>query len=267
MKNIIIILFLGFLFLTGCSNNKGYKFVKEIKLEGMNPISAAVGKTGIWVSDSKNNRVIKINESGKILEEFNDFKRPMHISLFKGKVYIPEFLNDSIKVIGNGKVLNFNLGIKPNAPAGIDVAGSFIAVADFYNHRIIVKNGDSTYTIGKKGHKNGELFYPTDVKIVKDKIVVADAYNNRVQVFNREGKFISAIGYKDSIKVATGIDADANEILVTDSGNNRVLIYNWKGKRIGTLTKSLNYPIDVFIDRDEILISNFYKGIISVYKK
>jgi DNA-binding beta-propeller fold protein YncE len=85
-------------------------------------------------------------------------------------------------------------------------------------------------------------------------------------VFNREGKFISVIGDKDSIKVATGIDADENEIFVTDSGNNRVLIYNWKGKRIGTLTKSLNYPIDIFIDRDKILISNFHKGSISIYK-
>lgn len=266
MKNIIIIL-LGFLFLAGCSNNnKEYKFVKEIKLEGMNPISIAADGTGIWVSDSKNNRIIKINGNGKILEEFNGFKRPMHISLFNGKVYIPEYLIDSIKVIGNGKVLPFNLGIKPNAPAGIDVSNSLIAVADFYNHRIIVRNKDSTYTIGRKGHKNGELFYPTDVKIVKDKIVVADAYNNRVQVFNREGKFISAIGEKDSIKVATGIDANENKIFVTDSGNDRVLIYNWKGKKIGTLTKSLSYPIDVFIDRDELLISNFYKGTISVYR-
>ena len=170
----------------------------------------------------------------------------MHISFFKGKVYVPEYLNDSIKVISNSKVLPFNLGIKPNAPAGIDVSGSLIAVADFYNHRIIVKDGDSTYTFGKKGHKNGELFYPTDVKIINNKIVVADAYNNRVQVFNREGKFISAIGEKDSIKVATGIDANENKIFVTDSGNDRVLIYNWKGKRIGTLTKRKTYNILTF---------------------
>ncbi len=265
MKNIIIVL-LGFLFLAGCGNNKNYKFVKEIDLSGMKPISAAVGENGIWVSDSKNNRIIKINESGKILEKFNGFKRPMHISLFEGKVYIPEYLIDSIKVISKGKILTFQLGIKPNAPAGIDVTDSFTAVADFYNHRLIVKSKDSTYTIGRKGHNNGELFYPTDVKIVKDKIVVADAYNNRVQVFDRGGKFISVIGDKDSIKVATGIDADENEIFVTDSGNNRVLIYNWKGKRIGTLTKSLSYPIDIFIGKDKILISNFHKGTISIYK-
>jgi len=145
------------------------------------------------------------------------------------------------------------------------VSGSFTAVADFYNHRIIVKNDSGTYTFGKKGHKNGELFYPTDVKIINNKIIVADAYNNRVQVFNREGKFISTIGEKDSINVATGIDADANEIFVTDSGNNRVLIYNWNGKRIATLTKSLNYPIDVFIAKDKLYISNFHVGNIAVY--
>ncbi len=265
MKNLIIIL-LGFLFLAGCSNNKEYKFVKEINLEGMKPISAAVGEDGIWVSDSKNNRIIKINESGKIREEFNGFKRPMHISMFKGKVYIPEYLNDSIKVIGNGKVLPFNLGIKPNAPAGIDVSDSFTAVADFYNHRIIVKNADSTYTIGRKGHKNGELFYPTDVKIIKDKIVVADAYNNRIQVFDREGKFISTIGDKDSIKVATGIDADKEKIIVTDSGNNRVLIYNWEGKRLNSLTENFNYPIDAIIGNDMLIIPSFHSGKVSFFE-
>ncbi len=266
MKNILIILF-GFLFLAGCSNNKGYKFVMEIKLDGMKPISTAVGENGIWVSDSKNNRIIKINESGKILEEFKDFKRPMHISLFNGKVYIPEYLNDSIKVISKGKISTFNLGMKPNAPGGIDVSDSFTAVSDFYNHRIIVKNKDSTYTFGRKGHKNGELFYPTDVKIINDKIVVADAYNNRVQVFNREGKFISVIGEKDSIKVATGIDADENKIFVTDSNNNRVLIYNWEGKRLQTLTQNISYPIDVDLNKDKLFISNFHKGTISIYEK
>lgn len=266
MKNILIILFV-FLFLTGCSSNKKYKFVKEIKLVGMNPISTAIGKTGIWVSDSKNNRIIKINENGKTLEEFNGFKRPMHISLFNGKVYIPEYLNDSIKVIDNNKILPFNLGIKPNAPGGIDVSGSLIAVADFYNHRIIVKNEDSTYTFGNKGHNKGELFYPTDVKIVNSKIIVADAYNNRAQVFNREGNFINIIGENDSIKVATGIDANEKIISITNSGNNRVIIYNWNGKRIDTLTKSLNYPVDVLINNHNILITNFHKGSISVFGK
>ena len=39
----------------------------------------------------------------------------------------------------------------------------------------------------KKGNELGELNYPTDIQILKDKIVVADAYNNRIQIFDKQG--------------------------------------------------------------------------------
>ncbi len=267
MKNIVIAV-LSLLLLISCSSrNKKYEYSKKIILKGMNPISIAVGKNGIWVSDSKNNQIVKINENGKVLSRYTGFKRPMHISIFNRKVFVPEYLNDSIKVIENGKVLPLALSIKPDAPGGIDVNGRLIVIADFYHHRIIVKNGNNTFTFGKKGHNAGELFYPTDVKIINDKIVVADAYNNRVQIFSVKGKFLKVIGEKDSIKVATGIDADKSKIVVTDSGNNRVIIYDWQGNKIQVLTQSLNYPIDAAIDNDKILISNFHVGSIVVYDK
>ncbi len=265
MKNILIVLLFS-IFLFGCSNSMKYKYSKEINLNGMNPISVAVTKTGIWVSDSKNNKIVQINATGEILKSYKGFKRPMHISAYEGKVFIPEYLSDSVKIISNGKVSGLSLDIIPNAPGGIDVSNSLIAIADFYNHRIIVKTKNKTYTFGKKGHKAGELFYPTDVKIVNDKIVVADAYNNRVQIFTVSGKFIRAIGEKDKIKVATGIDADENKIIVTDSGNNRVLIYDWNGNIIEELTENLNYPIDAQIDNNKLFICNFHVGNIAVYK-
>lgn len=111
------------------------------------------------------------------------------------------------------------------------------------------------------------MFYPTDVKIIGDKIVVADAYNNRVQVFSKKGKAISVIGEKDTLKVASGIDADENKIFVTDSNNNRVLVYDWEGNRLQTLTQNINYPIDVVLYKNKLFISNFHKGTISIYEK
>jgi DNA-binding beta-propeller fold protein YncE len=266
-EKIVIMMLFGLLLFFGCSTNKDYKFVQEVNLNGMKPISIAVAEDGIWVSDSENNRIVKINENGKIISEFDGFQRPMHISLFKEKVYVPEYLNDSIKVISNGKVLTLNLRMKPNAPAGIDVLDSFTAIADFYNHRIIVKNEDSTYSFGSKGHKAGKLFYPTDVKIIGDKIIVADAYNNRIQIFSKKGEAVSVIGGNDSLNVASGIDANENKIFVTDSNNNRVLIYDWKGNRLQTLTQNINYPIDVVLNKDKLFISNFHKGTISIYEK
>jgi DNA-binding beta-propeller fold protein YncE len=264
---IVFMMMLGLLLFAGCSTNKEYKFVQEISLNGMKPISIAVAEDGIWISDSENNRVVKIDDTGKIINEFDGFRRPMQIGLANGKLYVPEYLTDSIKVIIDDKVIPFNLGMKPDAPAGIDADTSIVAVADFYNHRIIIKDKKGTYTFGSKGHKKGELFYPTDVKIIEDKIFVADAYNNRVQVFSKKGKAISVIGDKDTLKVASGVDADENNIFVTDSNNNRVLVYDWEGNRIQTLTQNISYPIDVVLNKDKLYISNFHKGTISIYEK
>jgi len=264
---IIIMMMLGILLFAGCSTNREYRFVREINLNGIKPLSIAVAEDGIWISDSENNRVVKVDDNGKIINEFDGFRRPMQIGLANGKLYIPEYLTDSIKVIIDDKVIPFNLGIKPDAPAGIDADTSIIAVADFYNHRIIIKDKKETYTFGSKGHKKGELFYPTDVKIIEDKIIVADAYNNRVQVFSKKGKAILVIGDKDSLKVASGVDADEDEIFVTDSNNNRVLIYDWEGKRLQTLTQNISYPIDVNLNKNKLFISNFHKGTISIYEK
>lgn len=267
IEKIVIMMLLGLLLFAGCSTNEEYRFVREISLNGMKPISIAVAEDGIWISDSENNRVVKIDDNGKIINEFGGFRRPMQIGLANGKLYVPEYLTDSIKIIIDGKVIPFNLGIKPNSPAGIDAEASIIAVADFYNHRIIIKDKKETYTFGNKGHKKGELFYPTDVKIIGDKIVVADAYNNRVQVFSKKGKAISVIGEKDTLKVASGIDADENKIFVTDSNNNRVLVYDWEGNRLQTLTQNISYPIDVVLNNNKLFISNFHKGTISIYEK
>ena len=69
-----------------------------------------------------------------------------------------------------------------DAPAGVDRYKNEIALADFYHHRVLYFNGNEWITIGKKGNELGELNYPTDIQILKDKIVVADAYNNRIQI-------------------------------------------------------------------------------------
>ncbi len=266
MKQFILAL-LSIIILSGCSSDKNYQFEKAIELKGMNPISLVFVGNKMFVSDSKDNKIVEMNENGKVLMSYTGFKRPMHISTFRDKIFIPEYLNDSIKVIDNGKIITFDLEIVPSAPGGIDVTDNLFAVTDFYNHRIIVKSNNETYVIGKKGHNEGELFYPTDVKIVNDKIVVADAYNNRVQIFSVEGKFLKIIGDKDKIKVATGVDADENKIIVTDSEKNRVLIYNWEGIKIDELTQNLKYPIDVTISDNNLFISNFHIGTIVVYKK
>ncbi len=265
MKKIFLFV-VGLLLIAGCNTKRGFKFDKLIKIDNSGPVGIAGGNGYLWISDSKNNRILKTDLSGNILETFDGFARPMHLSWFDGKLYVPEYLTDSIKILNNnGEIDALSVSISPEAPGGIDVNKSLIAIADFYNHRIIVKSGDNTFAFGTKGHNSGELFYPTDVKIAKGKIIVADAYNNRIQIFTSKGKHLSTIGENDGIKVASGVEANSDYIFVSDSENNRVLIYDWKGTKIFELTENLKYPIDIFATRHNLFVSNFHGSSISVF--
>ena len=156
---------------------------------------------------------------------------------------------------------------KPDAPAGVFVNDSLIAVVDFYNHRIILQDENEVMIIGKEGHNKGELYYPTDVALVNDKIYVADAYNNRVQVFDYNGNVLKVIGNKDKINVATGIEVTDDNIFVTDFEGNRILIYDLNVKLIHIINEHLNKPTEISVSNYTIYVSNYAGSSISVIEQ
>tara|TARA_R110002051_G_scaffold61325_2_gene112338 strand:- start:2438 stop:3259 length:822 start_codon:yes stop_codon:yes gene_type:complete len=219
----------------------------------------------IWFSDPENLRLLKIDVAGKVLDSITGIKRPMNIDLDEGKLYIPEFLTDTIWIYENGDQKPLELLAKPKAPAGLAVNGDTVAIADFYNHRIILQIGKKVTYLGKEGHDKEQLYYPTDVKISNDKIYIADAYNNRVHVFDFDGKALNAIGELDNLNVASGLAINENYLAVTDQENSRVLIYDLNGSLIQILTDNINYPTDVLFDGDILYITNFKENALSVY--
>ena len=270
MKRITFLLFIGLLFFTGCKNKTigvEWKFVKQIKLDNISPIGLQADGKYLWISDAKNNRVIKTDLDGSIVKEYPDFNRPMHLSLYNSTVYVPEYLTDKIKIINGTEIAEYPLKEKPDSPAGVFVNDSLIAVVDFYNHRIILQVKDHVTLIGNEGHKQGELYYPTDVALVNDKIYVADAYNNRVQVFDYNGNALKVIGDKDKINVATGIEVTDNNIFITDFEGNRILIYDLNSKLIYIINKHLNKPTDISISENKMYVSNYAGSSISVFEQ
>ncbi|WP_034888853.1 NHL repeat-containing protein [Gillisia sp. Hel_I_29] len=270
--NKFLLVFVFSLLLFSCKEEKEDEEVKEwafkskIELpEIARPL--ALVKTGddFWFSDPEQFRLLKIDRSGKVLDSIVDIKRPMNIDFNKGKLYVPEFLTDSIWVFEDGKKSSLSLNAKPEAPAGLNVKGDTIAVADFYNHRVILQIKGQVTFIGKEGHDNGELYYPIDVKIKGDKVYVADAYNNRIQVFDFDGKALNVIGKADGLNVASAIAFNKNGFAVTDQENSRVLIYDLDGTLQQTLTANINYPTDVLFDDNKLYITNFKENSITLY--
>ncbi len=275
MKIVLSLLLIGLFILVSCKNSgddskqtvKEWRFQKEIKFDDIAPTGLQTDGEHLWISDAKNNRVIKSDLSGNVLNIYAGIKRPMHLSVYNSKVYVPEYLTDKIKIINGDEIEEFPLKEKPDAPAGVFVNDSLIAIADFYNHRIILQRGNNVLFIGKEGHKKGELYYPTDVSIANNKIYVADAYNNRVQVFDINGNSLKVIGDKDKINVATGIEVTGNNIFVTDFEGSRILIYKLNGELLQIITVHLNKPTDISVYKNVMYVTNFNGSSISIFKK
>jgi len=274
MKISIISFLIGFIVISGCSENKKkkqeatrWKFSKEIPLENISPIGIVAQGNFLWLSDVDNNRIVKIDLDGKIIESFDGFQRPMHIAIQKDKIYVPEYTSDTVKIIENGNVSTLALKENTNAIGGISVDGNTVAVADFYNHRIILQQDDKVTIIGKEGHNDGELYYPTDVEIKNYLIYVADAYNNRVQVFDLKGNYVRMLGWNENIKVATGLKVTESQVIIADFEGNRVLVYDLNGKLLQILSDKFNQPTDIETVNGKMYVVNYKGKTISAYKK
>ncbi len=260
-----LILFISLLFLS-CTWEKHWVFEKKIVLDdSIRPLGITKASEGLWISDPDNGRVILINKNGETIQVLTEIGRPMHIYNSGNELFISDFSSDTVWIYKENEITFLETSKTFDAPAGISVLNKMIAIADFYNHRVLlIKNGE-TIQVGKEGRTDGLLFYPTDVKLTNDKVVVADAYNNRVQVFGLHGNFLKVIGWQEDIKVATGVDVNDDKIYVTDYYGGRVLVYDFEGILLEIFESHFNKPTDIEVYNDRFFVTNYGENTISVF--
>ncbi len=266
---ILIVMFGIGIMAVSCSEKpeSHWSFKEVLELQGIAPVGIAVDGNFIWLSDPDHKRVVKADLKGEVLEEIRHLERPMHIARFSNKLYVPEYLNDSIGVFGHGSEAYLPIKAELDAPAGVAVIAGSVAIADFYNHRVVLIEDGHEISLGGEGHAQGELYYPTDVEIDADLVYVADAYNNRVQVFDMSGKNVRTIGENDHIQVASGIAITENELFVADFDGNRILIYSKSGELLQELKQGIVNPTDIAYHDYQIFIANYGNKSIAVFSK
>lgn len=256
----------GIITFASCTNET-WTSVNDIDIEGISSTGIALDGETLWLSDTDENRIIQIDKSGKKLSEVNNIIRPMHMAVYKDELLVPEYMNDTIKIIRNGKMTgHIDILDSPDAPAAVDKKGDKVIVADFYNHRIIYNDGGQNRTFGKKGKGPGEFHYPTDVQFANDKIYVADAYNHRVQIFDETGKHLNTIGESEKMNASTGIFVNEEYLIVTDFENDRLLTYDHEGKLVDIIEEGLYRPTDALIADGQLYVVNFKGQFIAVYE-
>lgn len=254
------VLLISLFALVSCDKaKKQWVFVETLPLDGVSPIGMVPVGDDLWLSDVDHNRLVKIDETGKIQQEVNNLNRPMHIDSDGRIIYIPQYGGDNI-VAWDGTILKpVALKNTLDAPGGVGVGFGLMAIADFFHHRVVVKTKDNEFTIGKEGHDNSSLYYPTDVKITEDKLYIADAYNNRVQVYDHQGNYLHTVGWQEGIKVATGVEVGNSQVFITDFHGDRLLVYNLDGQLLQTFQEHLDNPTDVLLAGGKLYVAN-YKG-------
>ena len=261
MKKLILfgvcILFVG---CTTSNPERQWNYSGTIALDGINPIGLTATKQGLWMSDGDHNRIALIDERGGIVEQLEGLDRPMHIASDGDAVYIPQYGNDQVLKWTSNDSIPIQLRDSLDAPAGVSVWKDQIAIADFYNHRVLYFNGQDWTSIGKEGKEEGEFYYPTDVQITEGKIWVADAYNNRGQVFDTKGNFQFVFGKEEKFNAATGIYVSQDQVFLTDFENDRVLIFTHTGALVQILDRAIEKPTDLMVWKDNLYITNYRKG-------
>jgi len=254
-------------FLISCQQETEWVFKNKINLpENIRPLGIDMADDGLWISDPDNNRILKVDENGDLQQEISQLHRPMHIEVLDNKLFIPNFFNDTVSIYEQGNITTLAVDVVLDAPSAVSVLGEVIAIADFYNHRVLLLKNGAVSQIGKEGREDGLLYYPTDVELFEDKVIVADAYNNRVQIFDQKGNFQRVIGWKDNIRVATGLEVFENKIYVTDYYGNRILVYDFEGLLLKTFEGQFNKPTDILVQSNRFYVANYGENTISVYE-
>ncbi len=164
---------------------------------------------------------------------------------------------------GNGgSKLNYPSGIAVLTAADVDfdadlaaAAGadpSLVAIADFYNHRVVLyRLHDASFVrhLGSEGSAPGQFHYPSSIAVVPSAftpddhsawLAVADQGNRRVQVLTQLGQVVRVLQGVDTnelspldmslcgLTVCLGVDGQA-EIFVADTSNHRVVAFALDG--------------------------------------
>jgi len=220
------------------------KIVKKSgNVELSKPYGIAVDPGGyIWVADSGNDRLVRMDRTGRILltvgssgSGSGEFSEPKGIAITgKGIIYVADSDNERIQVLNIDGIFMSRItsaGRKNlDTPSDVDVdpLGN-IFVTDEGKHRVVKFDRQGRYlrAFGSEGEGNGQFIKPSSIAVINDEIYVLDTGNDRVQIFDHDGRFLRKFGTEGSGKgdfkePASISRKDASTILVADNGNKRI---------------------------------------------
>ena len=161
-------------------------------------------------------------------------------------------------------------------PLGVAVAeDGRVYVADSGNGLIKVFDAEGQYLLsfGGKGSGDGQLEYPTAVRVRNGRVYVADLRNDRVAVFSGEGRFLLNLtrgqGQEPLAPLAVDVD-EQGQIYIADRSH-RVIVLDREGKflrsfgRPGSDDGQLAYPNGLLLRGGKVYVADSGNGRIQIF--
>lgn len=243
---------------------------QDVKVALVGDLETGLGS--IFVADTGNNRVERLDQDGGFMYQFGGFgvdpgklNTPLGLAIdFNFRIYVSEKDNDRVQLFDiRGNFLSFVATGEYSYralrdPAGMDVdpLGN-LYVADSGNDRVLKFDdaGNFLSEIGGFGVGAGFFNRPLDVAADRDRyIYVADTGNDRVQKFDVDGRPLLSFGAGELL-LPQSVAVDDRFVYVADSGNNRICIYTKQGKfvmafgRKGSGRGEFNDPTGISLGR------------------
>ncbi len=163
-----------------------------------------------------------------------------------------------------------------NVPTGIAVEGGMLAVADAWNHRVLLWGelprksnqpadlvlGQADFTSGLANRALGAprpdtLFWPYGVALHAGRVYVADSGNRRVLVWNSLPRTngVSADSVLDQeMRWPHGIAVTPDGLFVADAGLSRVIVF--KGGCTSVRGEETNMPYGLTVQGDRLVVAD-----------
>lgn len=240
------------------------------------PNGLAAGAAGLYVTEERGNRLLKLDDNGRILwavgepglgfEDETHFGSSLRGSLAldaAGQIYIPDSDRHRVQIFTPGGIYTATIGMayqpggdafhfrNPNGVAISPVNGD-IFVADRDNHRIQVFSAGLNYkaslgTVGLPGSGNDQFDQPSGVAADRaGNLYVADRGNQRVQKFNSKLEYAATLGVAGqpgsdyghfNNPQSVAVDGQ-NRVFVADTYNHRILVFDANGAFLAVIGQS-----------------------------
>jgi len=206
-------------------------------------IAVSPAGTFIYVADTGNNRILKLNSAGELVANWNSIdgagllNAPAGVALTadSSTIYVADTGNNRIlKLDGNGNLLaSWNNAGTAGAfavPEGVavDQSGTNVYIVDTGKHRIVqtTNTGALVRTWGSQGNGIGQFFNPIHAHVdTAGNLLVADRSNHRIQKFSSTGIALFVSPDTSLLNGPSGGAIDGQgRIIVADTDNDRLAI-------------------------------------------